>query len=62
MHSNVMVSKKAWDTWNQICCAWFDYDSASYVTSKAYYLHVEIDYILMYGDIPKNWVQKHSAQ
>jgi len=25
MHSNVMVSKKAWDIWNQICYAWFDW-------------------------------------
>lgn len=40
------VTRKAWSTWNEICCRWFDYDAMSYVSTKAYDIHSEIDSIL----------------
>lgn len=50
--TNAMVSKKAWDIWNQICYAWFDWGCvmAGYVTNKAYNTHLEIEHILMNGE------------
>lgn len=40
---------KAWSIWHSICCMWFDYDAARYVSNKAYDLHVDIDILLING-------------
>lgn len=45
----VDCTDKAWKIWNSICHMWFDYDGASYVTDKAYDLHVDIDILLING-------------
>lgn len=45
---------KAVDLWRDICVAWFDYDTRSYVTEKAYQIHVEIHMILT-GGICVHW-------